>query len=268
MIPTILAGEDESLLAEALERFQGAKKAAALTGAGISVESGIPDFRSPGGLWTVFAPGEYAGIDVFLNDPEKGWELYRALGRTLEGKAPNPAHEALARLEAAGRLRGVVTQNVDGLHQAAGSERVIEMHGDHQHLKCLQCGGLEPVDEAILHTEVVPRCRRCDYPLKPNVVLFGEAVRGMEEIDGLLEGCDLLLVIGTSAQVYPAAGLPARVKEQGGLLYEFNVEPTALTRGETGGGPYGGLFASSRAAVRTDYLFMGRASETVPLLLR
>jgi NAD-dependent deacetylase len=118
----------------------------------------------------------------------------------------------------------------------------------------------------VLHTEIVPRCKKCDYPLKPNVVLFGEAVRGMEEIAILLEDCDLLLVIGTSAQVYPAAGLPSVVKERGGLIYEFNLEPTALTRGETGGGLFGGFFDPSRISVQSDYLFLGNASMTVPLL--
>ena len=116
----------------------------ALTGAGISVESGIPDFRSAGGLWAVYDPQEYATIDAFLGDPEKAWKLYRAMGETIEGKEPNAGHRALADLEEAGRLACVITQNIDGLHQAAGSRSVIEIHGDHKHLQCLRKPLLEP----------------------------------------------------------------------------------------------------------------------------
>jgi NAD-dependent deacetylase len=157
----------------------------------------------------------------------------------------------------------VITQNVDGLHQAAGSERVIEMHGDHQHLQCLSCGGLVQAADEHFQGDDIPRCEGCDRPLKPNVVLFGEDVRGMEEITGLLEPCDLIMVIGTSATVYPAAGLPRLVKQSGGLIYEFNREATGLTRGEGGGGIFSALMGLSGRPVETDYLFQGSASETL-----
>jgi NAD-dependent deacetylase len=211
----------------------------ALTGAGISVESGIPDFRSPGGLWARFDPYEYASLSCFIDRPEKAWELYRELGGTVRGKLPNPAHEALARLERAGLLSGVVTQNVDGLHQAAGSRQVLEIHGDHSHLQCLQCGRLEPFEPHHLEPGPVPRCETCGFPLKPNVVLFEEPVRDMGRILALVRDCRLLLVVGTSAEVVPASALPGEVLRRGGSLLEFNLEPTQLTL--EGLGPRGAL---------------------------
>ncbi|MBP7517356.1 MAG: RNA polymerase subunit sigma, partial [Desulfobulbus sp.] len=131
------AGAPPEALAAAAARLRSARKAVALTGAGVSVASGIPDFRSAGGLWTVFSPDEYATLEVFHRDPAKAWELYRALGRTLLGRSPNPAHHALAEMERQGLIQGIITQNVDNLHQQAGSTRVFEIHGDHQHLQCL-----------------------------------------------------------------------------------------------------------------------------------
>jgi len=263
---TIVPGRDETHLHEAIERFEAASKVVALTGAGISVESGIPDFRSPGGLWTEFSPDEYATIDVFHENPEKAWRLYRAMAESLVGAEPNPAHIALAELESAGRLAGVITQNVDSLHQAAGSRNVIEIHGDHRRLQCLRCRTLEDVTAEHFQSTDVPLCARCGTPLKPNVVLFGEGVRGMNEIAQLLNGCDLLLVVGTSAQVYPAAGLPSAVKESGGLIYEFNTEATALTTGRQGGNILAGLTGFSAGSARTDYFFKGPASGTLGCL--
>lgn len=232
---------DETAASDAIriaaERVRSARRIVALTGAGISVESGIPDFRSPGGLWSVFDPLEYATLTCFREDPEKAWRLYRALGRSLAGCEPNPAHRALARLESAGRLAGIVTQNVDGLHQRAGSVRVVEMHGEHGHLQCLSCDRLEPISPAQLEAGPVPRCPACGVPLKPNVVLFEESVRGLLDIARLVDGCDLLLVVGTSAEVWPAAGLPDQVLSEGGSVLEFNLEETRLTR--QGLGPRG-----------------------------
>lgn len=265
MVKTVVPRRDETHLREAVERFLSARRPAALTGAGISVESEIPDFRSPGGLWTVMSPEEYATFDVFVNDPEKAWKLYRAIAESVDGAEPNPAHTALADLERAGKLAGVVTQNVDGLHRAAGSKNVIEMHGEHQHLQCLKCQGLVKVVREHFTSINVPRCASCDYPLKPNVVLFGESVRGFDEIEALLADCDLLMVIGTSAKIYPAAGLPSMVKGGGGLIYEFNIEPTSLTRGETGGGFFANLAGLDVDSSGSDYLFLGKASETMSL---
>jgi NAD-dependent deacetylase len=230
-----------------------ATKVVALTGAGISVASGIPDFRSPGGLWTIFSPEEYATLEVFYRNPAKAWKLYRALGKTLLGKQPNPAHRALAELEQCGILSGIVTQNVDHLHQQAGSRLVFEIHGDHQHLHCLRCDHLQPAKPAHYQRNAVQRCSRCDFPLKPNVVLFGEAVRDLEAIHDFIQDCDLLLVIGTSAQVYPAASLPEMVRDKGGRIFEFNREP-ALAFMEEGTPP--------------DLFFPGDVTLTLPLLAR
>lgn len=210
--------------AQAAALLKGARKVGALTGAGISVGSGIPDFRSPGGLWTVFNPDEYATIDVFERNPAKAWKLFRTLGRTLENKKPNPAHLALAELEHMDLLAGMVTQNIDSLHQRAGSKRVYEIHGDSRQLQCLGCHRLYPVQKGLFEGTEIPECPHCHEPLKPNFVLFGEAVRDLVAINDFIAGCDLLLVIGTSARVYPAAHLPAMVWNQGGSLFEFNRE--------------------------------------------
>ncbi len=234
--------------ADALRR---ARRAVALTGAGISVESGVPDFRSPGGVWEVYDPGTYATLFCFLREPERAWEFYRALGTTLLGKTYNPAHAALAELEQAGWLAGVITQNVDGFHQAAGSRNVVEMHGNHHQLQCLSCGWVGPLGPEVLAPGPAPRCSACGHPLKPNVVLFQEDVRGMDRAEDLLEGCDLLLVAGTSAQVAPAAWLPRRVIAAGGSVLEVNLGPTDLTA--EGLGPAGLLLA-------------GQAGETLPAL--
>ncbi len=264
MVRVIIPGEDEGRLAEAVRALREAQHVAALTGAGISVESGIPDFRSPGGVWTVFDPDEYATLEVFRRNPAKAWQLYRALGRELAGKAPNAAHLALARLERAGRLDAVITQNIDGLHQAAGSRRVLEVHGDCQSLQCLSCGSLEALREEHLHGDEAPACPRCGNPLKPNFVLFGEDVRATRAIERVIASCDLLLVIGTSAQVHPAASLPGQVKAHGGGLMEFNLGPTDLTRGRVGG--WWGYGPGMRGPA-SDYLIQGPATLTVPLLV-
>ena len=219
----------EARCREAAQVFLEASKPVALTGAGMSVDCGIPDFRSRDGLWSVFEPSEYATLTTFLENPEKSWRLFRALGVTIEGKDPGAAHSALARLELDSKLEGVITQNIDGLHSAAGSANVIEIHGDCRSLHCLRCGELVPSTGHYLEEVSIPLCGRCEYPLKPNVVLFQEAVREMEQVDALLQSCDLLIVIGTSATVYPAADLPSRVLSRGGSLLEFNLERTGLT---------------------------------------
>jgi len=200
---TIIPARNEKHLAEAVSAFTSARSAAALTGAGISVGSGIPDFRSQGGLWTRFSPDEYATLEVFLENPGKAWGLYRELGRKLQDKKPNRAHRVLADFEAHGYLKGIVTQNIDSLHQSAGNRYVFEIHGDHTQLQCIRCGYLEPVEEHHFLEGDVPLCADCSYPLKPNIVLFGENVRSLEEITFFIQHCDLLLVIGTSASVYP-----------------------------------------------------------------
>lgn len=252
----IIPGKNTEHLAEAARQYNQASCALALTGAGISVNSGIADFRSQGGVWSRFSPEQYATLAVFTSNPEKAWTLYRELGRGLLGKQPNRGHKVLAGLEEQRSLRGIITQNVDNLHQAAGSTRVLEIHGDHQHLQCLECGNLTPVIASHYEQEGVPQCSLCGYPYKPNIVLFGEPVRHLETIEILIQQCDLLLVIGTSAKVYPAATLPEMVKQSGGLIYEFNKEqalgPSSLMGKET----------------ITDYFFQGDISLTLPAFAR
>lgn len=241
--------DGQAALVEAAAALRAADKAVALTGAGISVASGIPDFRSPGGLWTVFSPEEYATIEVFERNPTKAWELFRALGKVLVGKEPNAAHRALAELEDLGLLAGIVTQNIDNLHQQAGSHRVFEIHGDHQHLQCLRCESRMPVADALYRTTTIPLCEHCGTPLKPNVVLFGESVRDLEAIHAFVADCDLLLVIGTSAQVYPAAALPSLVRQNGGRIVECNRESVLPLSGQS------------------DIFFAGAVEQTLPQLV-
>jgi len=235
--------------AEPAGLYRQARCPVALTGAGISVESGIPDFRSDTGLWRIFRPEEYATIEAFTGSPPKAWRLYRALGTGLIDKQPGPGHLALAELETANKLEGVITQNIDGLHSRAGSRKVLEVHGEHQHLHCLTCGFLRPFQSSDLEDGPPPACSQCGYPLKPNIVLFGEMVRQMPQIDELLARCDLLMVIGTSAQVYPVASFPYVVHHRGGLIYEFNTAPTPLTHS-------------------ADFFFEGKAGASLPALAK
>jgi NAD-dependent deacetylase len=241
---------------EAAALVKGARKVVALTGAGISVGSGIPDFRSPGGLWSVYSPEEYATIEVFRRDPAKAWQLFRALGRVLIGKKPNSAHLALAELEAMGCLAGIVTQNIDNLHQQAGNRRVFEIHGDHQHLQCIGCGTCLAFAPQQYQASEIPLCPHCQGPLKPNVVLFGESVRDLEAIHQFVADCDLLLVIGTSAQVYPAAGIPSLVRQNGGCLFEINRE-MALPE-----------YGPGRLPGKSDWFIAGDVVRTLPRLVK
>ncbi len=196
----------------------------ALTGAGVSVPSGIPDFRSPGtGLWANVDPMEVAHIDVFRRDPERFWRFYGDRFQSLEDKRPNPAHAALARLEAAGRLDAVITQNIDQLHAKAGSRELIEMHGTIGHSSCLRCGSrYELADVRGRHATApdgVPRCG-CGSPLKPDVVLFGEYLSptAMARAEELAMGAELMLCVGSSLEVYPVAQLPALTLAAGGRV--------------------------------------------------
>jgi NAD-dependent deacetylase len=194
----------------------------ALTGAGISVPSGIPDFRSPGtGLWQNVDPMEVAHIDVFRHDPQRFWHFYRPRFGMLSDKQPNPAHVALAELESRGLLDAVITQNIDRLHRRAGSQRVIEVHGTIETSSCLDCGESYPLErvEDLFDEEGVARCR-CTGPVKPDVVLFGELLpqRAMDEAVALCAGAELLLCVGSSLEVYPVAGLPSITRNSGGRV--------------------------------------------------
>ncbi len=195
----------------------------ALTGAGVSVPSGIPDFRSPGtGIWENVDPMEVAHIDAFRRDPARFWSFYRPRFETLGEKSPNPAHEALAELERRGLLEGVITQNIDRLHRAAGSQRVVELHGSIETSSCTFCDAtyrLEEV-EALFGEDGIAECRACAGLVKPDVVLFGELLpeAAIAEAQTLAERAELMICVGSSLEVHPAAGLPQLAVHSGARL--------------------------------------------------
>ena len=199
----------------------------ALTGAGVSTESGIPDFRSAGGIWSRFDPYEVASIDAFHRDPAKVWEFYALRLAVLADARPNAAHHALARLEGEGLVQAVVTQNVDRLHIAAGSRDVIEVHGSIGRATCLACGA-EVGGDDLRRLLPLPLCPRCGAILKPGVVMFGELLPGAEldRATVLAQAAGLLLVVGSSLEVWPVAGLPEETLAHGGKLAIVNRDPT------------------------------------------
>jgi NAD-dependent deacetylase len=214
------------------ELLRDAKCCVVLTGAGVSVPSGIPDFRSPGsGLWENVDPMEVAHIDAWRRDPDRFWRFYGDRFASLTDKQPNEAHLALAELERRGLIRAVITQNVDRLHRVAGTQRLIEVHGSIEWSVCLQCGGkvaLDRVIEQLRADDGAPECACCFTPLKPDVVLFGELLpeQAMEEAHGLCASADLLLCVGTSLEVYPVAGLPEVTRRAGGSLAIVTIGST------------------------------------------
>jgi NAD-dependent protein deacetylase/lipoamidase len=240
----------KALIKRAAKDIEDSRKTIALTGAGISVESGIPDFRSAEGLWSKYDPEEYAHISAFRSNPAKVWLMIKDMMELVLGAEPNPAHIALAELEKMGLLRVVITQNVDGLHQRGGSREVIEFHGSNQWLVCLGCGYRREAASLSLE-DIPPRCPQCSSILKPDVVFFGEPIPGEAQNRSFEEArtCDLVLVIGTSAIVYPAAGIPTLAKQSGAKVVEINMEPTPLTG-----------FVS-------DYLIQGSAGTILPQIM-
>jgi NAD-dependent deacetylase len=203
----------------------------ALTGAGISVPSGIPDFRTPGeGIWEKVDPMEVAHIDAFRRDPARFWGFYRQRLKMLSDVEPNGAHEALAELERGGLLEAVITQNIDTLHAKGGSERVIEVHGSIRTSSCQACG--EEFDtariEELFDEDGAAVCSKCDGPVKPDVVLFGELLpaEAMAEAEALAERADLMLCIGSSLEVFPVAGLPSVTLRSGGGIAVITIGPT------------------------------------------
>jgi NAD-dependent deacetylase len=217
------------------ELIRAAGSVVALTGAGVSVPSGIPDFRSPGtGLWERVDPMEVAHIDVFHDDPERFWSFYGARFAALEHKQPNSVHRALVTLESAGLLDGVITQNIDMLHRRAGTRELVEVHGSIEFCSCLRCGQRVTLAEARARLEAdehgVPRCEACGLALKPEVVLFGEMLpaAAMERAQELCAGADLLLCIGSSLEVHPVASLPLLTRRAGGQIAIITQGPTPL----------------------------------------
>ena len=201
-----------------------------LTGAGISTESGIPDFRSPTGLWATFDPLEYGSIEAFRRDPVKVWSFYKQRVEMLTQAEPNAAHLALAELERLGFVGAVVTQNIDRLHERAGSSEVVEVHGSIRTSTCPRCGeryGLERVLELLTEADA-PACPACDEILKPDVVFFGELLPSgpIERALELARTAQLLLVVGSALEVHPVAGLPLETLGAGGELAIVNSGPT------------------------------------------
>lgn len=212
---------------KAVDLLQGQKRIVILTGAGISVESGIPDFRSNAGLWARFNPFEYATRAAFEASPEKCWQLFEELGATIWEAAPNPAHHALTQWQSKVEDLTVVTQNIDGLHQKAGNGRVLEFHGDIRFWVCLGCEKKLSSDRDVAFP---PRCD-CGRILKPNIVLFGDPIpMGVwDAAVEAIEGSDGVVVVGTSAQVAPFSELPVLAARLGLPVIEINLVPTGLT---------------------------------------
>jgi NAD-dependent deacetylase len=235
-------GRTQSGAKRLAELIRESESVVALTGAGVSVPSGIPDFRTPEtGLWENVDPMEVAHIDVFERDPARFWSYYRPRFQSLGEKRPNGAHEALAELERRGLLEGVITQNIDRLHRAAGSRNLVEVHGSIESSTCRDCGksfGIDAV-EALFDGEGVARCDGCGGLVKPDVVLFGELLpeEAMRRAQGMAAQADLMICVGSSLVVHPAAGLPGITVACGGRL-------AIVTKSET---PYDG-----DAALRLD----------------
>jgi NAD-dependent deacetylase len=235
-------------LAELVRRRQ---PCVALTGAGVSTESGIPDFRSPTGLWARFDPLEYGSIDAFRADPLKVWSFYKPRVAMLTEAEPNPAHLALAELERLGFVEAVVTQNIDLLHERAGSREVVEVHGSIRTATCPGCRKRHPLERVLdlLAEADAPACSACGALLKPDVVFFGELLpaEAIERASKLALHAGLLLVVGSALEVHPVAGLPLETMSAGGELAIVNRGPT----------PYDG-----DASLRID----GPAGEVLPAL--
>ncbi len=231
---------------EAANWIATARKTIAFTGAGVSTESGIPDFRSASGLWSRYNPAEYATLGAFMADPVKVWGMLAELEGLLDTK-PNPGHIAFAKLEAGGAMAGIVTQNIDGLHQAAGSRMVVEFHGSSRTYTCMTCR--QSFDRETVRA--MPREAGNPMPIpdpcpeagttggnpctiKPDVVFFDEAIppAAFQGSERLVAGADLVVVAGTSCEVYPASEIPLTVRRQGGRIIEINLEPAAALRAD------------------------------------
>lgn len=205
----------------------------AFTGAGISVPSGIPDFRSPGGLWSKYDPMQVATAQALIQNPRGVWEFMLETLHILDNAEPNPAHLALARLEQKGLLQGIITQNIDNLHQRAGSAQVVEYHGNFQRFYCSKCSMQTSLQEirTLAQKHIPVLCSRCQGLVRPDVVFFGESIpfEAQTMSTKLIQATDLLLVAGTSGEVAPANMLPRQVKMQGGQVIEINLGRTYYT---------------------------------------
>jgi NAD-dependent deacetylase len=224
-------------------------KVVVLTGAGISAESGVPTFRGENGLWKKFRPEELATFDAFMANPELVWEWYEYRRRIIEEIKPNPAHLALVEFQNYFEKFDLITQNVDGLHQQAGSENVVELHGNIKKNKCIKCGAnYETLEKTI--PGIPPKCQ-CGGNIRPDVVWFGEMLPqdAMNYAFQVSSNCDLFFSIGTSAVVHPAASLPLIAKRGGAYVVETNIEPTEISH-------------------LIDESLIGKAGEIMPLLVK
>ncbi len=240
----------EDLIKKAAKDLAASKDVVALTGAGISVESKIPPFRGKGGLWEKIDPMEYAHIDAFKKNPTKVWNvLLKDMKEIIDKAIPNDAHKGLARLEELGILKTIITQNIDGLHQMAGNTDVIEFHGTYAWHRCMDCKNRCKSSRIDL-TNIPPLCD-CGGIYRPEVVFFGEIIppEHLWRSRQLASDCDLMLVIGTSATVQPAALMPHIAKESGSKVIEINPEETPLT---------GSI---------SDYLILGKAGEVMSSII-
>lgn len=227
--------EDVDVAARGLAQLlNDSENVVALTGAGASAASGVPTYRGAGGSWTKYDPGKYASIEYFRSDPSYYWSFFRdERYPALKGAGPNPVHFALAELEQRGKLVAVVTQNIDGLHQVGGSQRVLELHGNSRRFPCTECGEVQDLETVrkLIDEALPPHCPSCDaQALRPDVVLFGEAlpVDVLEESFELMSRANLALVVGSSLVVHPAASIPLEVLRNGGSLAILNLDPTPL----------------------------------------
>ena len=259
------SSENQQAIERAAQILGASQYVVALSGAGMSAESGIPTYRGPGGLWTRIGEPDPRSYDAFIADPKAWWE--RTLGlresdeqpervefrHAIETAEPNPGHYALADLEAIGLLKHTITQNVDGLHREAGSRSLSEIHGNRTLLRCMDCSLRLPRSE-FSFDELPPRCAECGGIVKSDGVMFGEPIprdvleRCFQETDR----CDCMLILGTSATVYPAAGFPLQARQRGAYLIEVNVNPTPFTESADVSlrGPTGEMLPELAARVR------------------
>ena len=218
----------------AADILRSSKSAVVLSGAGISTASGIPDFRSTdGGLWEIYDPFEVASLASFRYNPERFFDWMHPLAMNMSVAQPNIAHYGLARLEQAGWIKTIITQNIDALHQRAGSHHVIEIHGSMQALTCVRCYTQYPSAQFLpdyLEKKQIPYCPACGGVLKPNLVLFGEQLPSQAWLEAVQASktCDAMIVIGSSLEVLPVAGLPMRAVENGAHLILINRNPTYI----------------------------------------
>jgi len=225
---------DSLLIKSAADLLVRSKKAVAFTGAGISTHSGIPDFRSAdSGLWNRYNPFQVASLHAFRDDPESFFNWIKPLAETAELAEPNPAHTGLAKMEKAGIIQAVITQNIDGLHQKAGSEKVLELHGSARTATCRNCGRIYNEDyfkQTLLKDDLIPVCANCGTIIKPDVVLFGEMLPedAWDAAFRLCQKSDCLIVVGSSLEVSPANTLPQTAVQNGAHLIINNLSPTPL----------------------------------------